>query len=256
MLIFDNPCEESCNSKTFVDIATAGRHRGLSNIYIKLNLFHQSKLGRDVELQNTHVVLFKSSRDLIPAITLSAQLGLVSQLVDWYRDATFVACGHLLIDLLPRTDDRLCYCTNTGTIPSKFHFPDGLKLINFWQWTHKISLLSKFLIVFPQISHKSLFFQSCPKEFIRVLCECIKNLRKGNLQSLTIHHMANVRSEVWLFSLERRTWKQRREILASGLGLQLNKPITPPVINHLIWYRIVCPRSCLCVQRKFDYPVC
>ena len=45
-----------CNSKAFVDIATAGRHRGLSTIYIKHNLFHQSKLGRDVELQNTHIV--------------------------------------------------------------------------------------------------------------------------------------------------------------------------------------------------------
>ena len=49
LLIFDNSCEEICNSKAFVDIATAGRHRGPSTIYIKHNLFHQSKLGRDVE---------------------------------------------------------------------------------------------------------------------------------------------------------------------------------------------------------------
>ena len=27
LLIFDNPCAEICNSKEFVDIATAGRHR-------------------------------------------------------------------------------------------------------------------------------------------------------------------------------------------------------------------------------------
>ena len=42
LLIFDDSCEEICNSKAFVDIATAGRHRGLSTIYIKHNLFHQS----------------------------------------------------------------------------------------------------------------------------------------------------------------------------------------------------------------------
>ena len=48
LLIFDKPCDEICNSKAFVEIATAGRHRGLSTIYIKHNLFHQSKLGRDV----------------------------------------------------------------------------------------------------------------------------------------------------------------------------------------------------------------
>ena len=40
LLIFDDSCEEICNSKGFVNIATAGRHRGLSTIYIKHNLFH------------------------------------------------------------------------------------------------------------------------------------------------------------------------------------------------------------------------
>ena len=48
LLIFDISCEEICNSKTFVDIATTGRHRVLSTIYIKHHFFHQSKLGRDV----------------------------------------------------------------------------------------------------------------------------------------------------------------------------------------------------------------
>ena len=111
LLIFDNSCEEICNSKAFVDIATAGRHRGLSTIYIKHNFFHQSKLGGDVELQNTHIVLFKSPRDVMQKTTLSTQLGLGSELVDWYRDATSVPFGHLLIGLSPRTDDRLRYCT-------------------------------------------------------------------------------------------------------------------------------------------------
>ena len=42
LLISDDSCEEICNSKAFVDIATAGRHRGLSTIYFKHNLFHQT----------------------------------------------------------------------------------------------------------------------------------------------------------------------------------------------------------------------
>ena len=119
LLIFDDSCEEICNSKAFVDIATAGRHRGLSTIYIKHNLFHQSKLGRDVQLKKTHIVLFKSPRDVMQVTTLSTQLGLGSELVGWYRDAMSVPFGHLLIDLSPRTDDRLRYCTNTGSNPSK-----------------------------------------------------------------------------------------------------------------------------------------
>ena len=125
LLIFDESCEEICNSKAFVNIATAGRHRGLSTIYIKHNLFQQSKLGRDVELQNTHIVLFKSPRDVMQITTLSTQLGFGSELVDWYRDATSVPLGHLLIDLSPRTDDRLRYCTITGSIPSKFYIQAG-----------------------------------------------------------------------------------------------------------------------------------
>ena len=65
LLISDDSCEEIFSSEAFVDIATAGRHRGFSATYIKHNFFHQSKLGRDVELQNTHIVLFKSPRDVM-----------------------------------------------------------------------------------------------------------------------------------------------------------------------------------------------
>ena len=117
LLIFDDSCEEICNPKAFADIATAGICRGLSTIYIKHTLFSQRKLGRDVELQNTHIVLFKSPRDVMQVSMLRAQLGLGSELVNRYRDATSVPHGHLLIDLSPRTDDRLGYCTNTGSIP-------------------------------------------------------------------------------------------------------------------------------------------
>ena len=86
MSIFDDSCEEVCNSKAFVEIATAGRQCGFSTIYMKHNLFHQSKLGRDVELQNTHIVLFNSPRDLMQINTLRAQLELGSELVERYRE--------------------------------------------------------------------------------------------------------------------------------------------------------------------------
>ena len=152
LLIFDNSCEEICNSKAFVDIATTRRHRGLSTIYIKHNLSHQSKLGRDVELQNTHIVLFKSPRDVMQVTKLSTQLGLGSELVDWYRDATFVPFCHLLIDLSPRTDDSLRYCTNSGSVPSKFYLPERLKPLSTLDDEHTKSLYSPSVpIVFPQM---------------------------------------------------------------------------------------------------------
>ena len=232
MLFIDNSCEEICNSEAFVDIATAGRYRGLSTIYIKHNLFHQSKLGRDVELQNTHIVLFKSPRDVLQVTTLSTQLGLGSELVDWYRDATSVPFGHLLIDFSPRTDDRLRYCTNSGSVPSKFYIPDRLKQLR--TLNDENTFLST-LHVFQLLAHKCKlhFLQSCPKEFIRFLCKCIVNLLKGNLQATKSHHVVTFQDEVWLLSLKRTTWKHRRNVLSSEKGLQLIAFITPPVINHL-----------------------
>ena len=138
--------------KSFVDIATAGRHRGLSTIYIKHNLFHQSKLGRDVELQNTHIVLFKSPRDVMQVTTLGTQLGLGSEIVDCYRDATSVPFSHLLIDLSPWTDDRLRYCTNSGSVPSQFYIPERLKHLRTLDDEHTKSLCSPSVpIAFPQM---------------------------------------------------------------------------------------------------------
>ena len=165
LLIFDDSCEEGCNSKAFIDIATAGKHRGLSTIYIKHNFFHHSKLGRDVELQKTHIVLFKSPRDVLQVSTLSTQLGLGSELVDWYRDAASVPFGNLLIDLSPRTDDRLRYCTNTESIPSKLYIPDRLKQSKSFDNEHTKSLYSPSVPInftqmqksFPSVLPKSVY---------------------------------------------------------------------------------------------------
>ena len=167
LLIFDDSCEEICNSKAFVDIATAGRHRGLSTIYIKHNLLHDSKLGRDFELQNTHIVLFRSPRDVMQVTTLGAQLGLGSELVDWYWDETSAPAGHLLIDLSPRTEDRLRFCTNSGSVPLKFFIPDRLKHSRTLVDEHTKSLYSPGVpIAFPQMQKP--IFSVLPKRLYPV----------------------------------------------------------------------------------------
>ena len=154
LLIFDDSCQEICASRDFEKIAVAGRHRGLSTIYIKHNLFHKSKLGRDIELQNTHIVLFKLPRDVMQVGRLSVQLGLGTSLIDWYKDATSVPFGHLLIDLSPRTDDRLRYCTNSGKKPSKFYIPQQLQHLRFLDDEHTKSLYSPSIpTLFPQMQN-------------------------------------------------------------------------------------------------------
>ena len=152
LLKLDNSCEENCNSKSFVDVATAGRDRGLSAIYIKHNLFQQSKLGRHVELQNTHIVRFKSPRDVMQVTTLSAQWDIGSELIYWYREATSVPFGHFLIEMSPRTDDRLRYWTNSGSVPSKIFIPDRLKHLRTLDDEHTKFFFSPSVpIAFPQM---------------------------------------------------------------------------------------------------------
>ena len=233
MLTFDDSCEVICNSKAYVDIASAGKHRGLGTIYIKHNLFHQSKLGRDVELQNTHIVPLKSPRDVMQVNNFSTQLGLGSKLVDWYRDATSVPFGPLLIDLSPRTDNRLRYCTNTGSIPSKIYIPDRLKLSKILDDEYTKSLYSPSVPIIFQKMQKS-FPSVLPKKVYPVSLRMQnKSAKMRPAKQKRPHHVAKIQREVRLLSLKRTTWKQRRDILASERGLQLIKFITPRVINHL-----------------------
>ena len=179
-LIFDDSCEEIRNFKAFADTATAGTHRGLSTIYIKHNLFHQSNLGRDVELQNTHIVPFKPPRDVMRVTTFSTQLGRGSELFDWYRDATSVPFGHLLIDLSPLTDNRLRYFLNSGSVPSKFYIPKRLKHLRTLDDERTNSLYSPSVPIAFQQMQKSLS-SVLPKRVYPVSMRMHRNSAQGKL---------------------------------------------------------------------------
>ena len=120
LLIFYSSCE---------DIATTRRCRGLSVAYSNHNLFHQSELGQDIELQRTDILFFEILRLSDISSTLNAQLGLGSELFDGYREATSVSYGPLLIPLTPRTADRLRYCSYCGSVPSKSYSWDRWKYL-------------------------------------------------------------------------------------------------------------------------------
>ena len=53
LLVFDDSCEEIYQEQAFVKLAVAGRHRKLHCIFVKHNLFHQSKWSRTIDLNNT-----------------------------------------------------------------------------------------------------------------------------------------------------------------------------------------------------------
>ena len=76
LLIFDDSCEEIFD-KEFVKLATAGRHRNIHVIYLKHNLYQQSRWSRTIDLNTTHLILFKSPRDVQQVDYLGKQLNLV-----------------------------------------------------------------------------------------------------------------------------------------------------------------------------------
>ena len=146
-------------------------------------MFHQSKLGRDVELQNKHLVLFKSPRDVLQMNTLSQQLGLGSQLKERYQDATSTPYGHLPIDLTPKTVDSLRYCTNSGSVPSTFYLPAGTETNFFLTMSIQYVYILAIFRTFSQILQKQ-FVLHCPKSFIQFLSKCLVNLLRGELKNL------------------------------------------------------------------------
>ena len=93
-------------------------------------------------------------------ITLSAQLRFESELVDWNRDATSLLYCHLLIENLPRTDERLRYFESTGSFHSELFVPDRLKILKSLddEYTSSLYLLSVPII-----------FQQMRKSFLSVL---------------------------------------------------------------------------------------
>ena len=124
LLVFDDSCEEIFNDKEFSALATAGRHKNISVIYVKHNFFQQSKGSRTIDLNTTHIISFESPRDIQQIDLIGRQLNNTKFSKDSYELATKQPFGHLLIDLDPKTSDVLRYCSKiVPPGPSVFYLP-------------------------------------------------------------------------------------------------------------------------------------
>ena len=88
LLVFDDSCEQIFNDKEFSKLATAGRYRNISVIYVKHNIFQQSKWSRTIDLNTTHIILFKSPRDIQQITYVGKQLNDTNFLKESYELAT------------------------------------------------------------------------------------------------------------------------------------------------------------------------
>ena len=185
LLIFDDSCSEISRCREFEKLATAGRHKKLNVIYIKHNLFHKSPLGRDIELQNTHIVLFKSPRDINQIQRFGQQLGLGKQFSKWYEDATNKPFGHLLIDLTPRTNDKLRFSTNIGQFPTKYYLPPSQARITVVDDDYSKRLYTQGIPNFLAVAAKD-FSKSVPERLYQIPLRVYKKSHSGKLERQSI----------------------------------------------------------------------
>ena len=127
LLVFDDSCEEIYQEKEFVKLAVSGRHKKVNCIFVKHNLFHQSEWSRTIDLNTTHIILFKSPRDVQQIDVFGRQLNNTEFIRDCYKKATSEPFGQFMIDFDPRTSDSLRYCSNiVGPGPTDFYIPPSL----------------------------------------------------------------------------------------------------------------------------------
>ena len=102
----------------------------ISVIYVKHNLFQQSKWSQTIGLNTSHIILLKSPRDIQQISYIGKQLNDTKFLKDSYDLATKQPFGHLLIDLDPKTTDSLRYCSNiVPPGPTVFYLPSSKAVI-------------------------------------------------------------------------------------------------------------------------------
>ena len=151
--------------------------------------------------------------------TFSTQLGLGSELVVWYQDATSVPFGHLLIDLSPRTDGRLRYCTNSGSVPSKFYIPERLKLSRILDDEHTKFLYSPSVpIAFPQMQRS--LSSVLPKRVypLSIRMHCKSGQRKLPSHKKTSRGKISRRSLVTIAKKNNLEAKKKRSVVRKGIA--------------------------------------
>ena len=136
-----------------------------------------------------------------------------------YRDATSVAFGHLLIDLSPRTDDRLRYCTNSGSVPSKFYIPERLKHLRTLDDEHTKTLYSpRVPIAFPQLQKP--LCSVLPKRVYPFSMRMHSKSTQGKLAShkKTLRGKVSRRSLVTIAKKNNLEAKKKRSVVRKGIA--------------------------------------
>ena len=93
-------------------------------------MYHQSKWSRTIDLNTTHIILFKLLRDIQQIEYLGKQLYCLQLMKEAYKLATAEPFGHLMINLDPKTSQGLRFSSQLmGPDPSIFYISSPEALI-------------------------------------------------------------------------------------------------------------------------------
>ena len=219
LLVFDDSCEELFNDKEFFKLATAGRHRNISVICVKHNLFQQSKCSRTIDLNTTHIILFKSPPDTPQINFIGQQLNNTQFLKESYELAIRKQFGHLLINLDPKTSDVLRYCSNiVPPGPSIFYLPSAKSVITKLTDEREKELCMLRQMLDTSDSNIKKIMKTAPNNFIKFLCECLLNIVNGNVPVNKTKLECYENSFKTLLS-DQTSLKQKRKLLAKETEL-------------------------------------
>ena len=153
-----------------------------------------------VALHNPNGILFHWNNPSSHAKPVS----LGSQLKEWYQDATSTPYGHLLIGLKRKKVDSLRYCTNSGSVLSKFSGNE-----------HTIRLYTpNFSKIFPKLQKQFIVHCQLSKNLIQFLSAYLVNLLRGELNDLQIVEVVKYRREISELTRGRIPLHERRTNLS------------------------------------------
>ena len=122
LLVLDDLFDEAAQSKDFLALVVAGRHRNVHLMVLRHNLFQRTKNSTTIDLNGTQINLFNSSWDSEQIGVLGLQLGERHATMEAYTRATQKPFGHLMTDLDVRSSKSLRYSSNcSGDVPSTFY---------------------------------------------------------------------------------------------------------------------------------------
>ena len=180
-------------------------------------------------MNTTHVILFKSPRDLQQIDNFGRQLKQLELIREAYQRATTRPFGHLLMEFDPKTSDVLRICSNiVAPQPTTYYIPSSTAkerlltnehLPKHWQENKKRKGISRVI-------------HGWNREQIKFLCECALNIINGNIP-MNVKKLKPFEQQLKNLCQLQTSDRERRQILSSIKSYKLLKMISCPCNCYL-----------------------